>query len=48
MRGSGARKYGGFRGLVIDLGSQLLARGNAYADIYSWLLALNNWNQSEV
>lgn len=37
-----------FRELMIELGSQLQARGNAYPDISSWLLAFSNWNQSEV
>ncbi len=35
-----------FRALMIELGSHLQARGNAYPDISSWLLAFNNWNQS--
>jgi hypothetical protein len=37
-----------FRELMIELGSQLQARGSAYPDISSWLLAFSNWNQSEV
>lgn len=37
-----------FRELMIELGSHLQARGNAYPDISSWLLAFSNWNQSEV
>jgi hypothetical protein len=37
-----------FRELMIELGKQLQARGNEYPDISSWLLAFNNWNQSEV
>lgn len=37
-----------FRILMIDLGDHLQARGNAYPDISSWLLAFNNWNQSEI
>jgi len=37
-----------FRQLMIELGSHLQARGNAYPDISSWLLAFSNWNQSEV
>jgi hypothetical protein len=36
------------RELMIELGQQLMARGNAYPDISSWLLAFNNWNQSEI
>ena len=35
-----------FRELMIELGSHLLERGNAYPDISSWLLAFSNWNQS--
>ena len=35
-----------FRELMIELGQHLMARGNAYPDISSWLLAFNNWNQS--
>jgi hypothetical protein len=37
-----------FRELMIDLGGQLQARGNAHPDMGSWLLAFSNWNQSEV
>jgi len=37
-----------FRELMIALGEYLMARGDAYPDISSWLLAFNNWNQSEV
>ena len=37
-----------FRELMIELGSQLQARGNEHPDISSWLLAFSNWNQSEV
>jgi hypothetical protein len=37
-----------FRELMIELGNHLQQRGNAYPDISSWLLAFNNWNQSEV
>jgi len=37
-----------FRELMIDLGTHLQARGDAYPDISSWLLAFNNWNQSGV
>lgn len=37
-----------FRELMIALGEYLMARGNSYPDISSWLLAFNNWNQSEV
>jgi len=34
-----------FRELMIALGEHLMARGQAYPDIGSWLLAFNNWNQ---
>jgi len=37
-----------FRELMIDLGTHLQARGDAYPDISSWLLAFSNWNQSGV
>lgn len=37
-----------FRELMIALGEYLMTRGNAYPDISSWLLAFNNWNQSDV
>ena len=37
-----------FRELMIELGVNLKARGNAYPDISSWLLAFSNWNQSDV
>jgi len=37
-----------FRELMIELGRQLQARGNAYPDISSWLLAFSNWNQSDM
>jgi hypothetical protein len=37
-----------FRELMIALGEYLMTRGHAYPDISSWLLAFNNWNQSEV
>ena len=37
-----------FRELMISLGEYLMDRGNAYPDISSWLLAYNNWNQSEL
>lgn len=37
-----------FRELMIELGSHLQARGNAYPDISSWMLAFNNWNQTEL
>lgn len=37
-----------YRQLMIALGEYLMSRGNAYPDISSWLLAFNNWNQSEV
>ncbi len=36
-----------FRELMIQLGQHLIARGKSYPDISSWLLAFNNWNQSE-
>ena len=36
------------RELMIELGSQLQARGNEHPDISSWLLAFSNWNQSGV
>lgn len=36
-----------FRELMIALGQHLIARGKSYPDISSWLLAFNNWNQSE-
>jgi hypothetical protein len=35
-----------FRELMIELGNHLKARGQAYPDIASWLLAFSNWNQS--
>jgi len=38
----------GFRELMIELGTHLQERGNAYPDISSWLLAFSNWNQSEI
>ena len=38
----------GFRELMIELGTHLQERGNAYPDISSWVLAFSNWNQSEV
>ena len=37
-----------FRELMIELGTHLQARGNAYPDISSWMLAFSNWNQSEI
>ena len=37
-----------FRELMIALGEYLMAKENAYPDISSWLLAFNNWNQSEI
>jgi hypothetical protein len=37
-----------FRGLMIELGTHLQARGNAHPDISGWLLAFSNWNQSGV
>jgi len=37
-----------YRELMIELGRHLMQRGNAYPDISSWLLAFNNWNQSEI
>jgi len=37
-----------FRELMIELGQHLQARGSHYPDISSWLLAYNNWNQSEI
>jgi hypothetical protein len=37
-----------FRELMIELGTHLQARGDAYPDIASWLLAFSNWNQSGV
>ena len=37
-----------FRELMIALGEYLMTRENSYPDISSWLLAFNNWNQSEV
>ena len=37
-----------FRELMIALGEYLMARENSYPDISSWLLAYNNWNQSDV
>ena len=37
-----------FRELMIELGTHLQERGNAYPDISSWLLAFSNWNQSDV
>ncbi len=37
-----------FRELMIELGTHLQARGNAYPDISSWILAFSNWNQSEI
>ena len=36
-----------FRELMIELGQHLISRGKSYPDISSWLLAFNNWNQSE-
>lgn len=36
-----------FRELMIALGEHLMSRGQAYPDIGSWLLAFNNWNQSQ-
>jgi len=37
-----------YRSLMIALGEYLMSRGNAYPDIASWLLAFNNWNQSDI
>lgn len=37
-----------YRELMIALGEHLMHRGDAYPDISSWLLAFNNWNQSDV
>ena len=37
-----------FRELMITLGEYLMTRENSYPDISSWLLAFNNWNQSDV
>lgn len=37
-----------FRELMIELGQHLQARGNAYPDMSTWVLAFSNWNQSEV
>lgn len=37
-----------FRELMIELGQHLQNRGSHYPDISSWLLAYNNWNQSEI
>lgn len=42
------REIRGFRELMIELGTHLQERGEAYPDISSWLLAFNNWNQSEI
>ena len=36
-----------YRESMIALGQYLMSRGNAYPDISSWLLAFNNWNQSQ-
>ena len=37
-----------FREIMILLGEHLMSRSDAYPDISSWLLAFNNWNQSDV
>lgn len=37
-----------FRELMIQLGEHLMSRDDAYPDISSWLLAFNNWNQSDI
>jgi hypothetical protein len=37
-----------FRELMIELGTQLQARGNEYPDMSSWLLAFSNWNQTGI
>jgi len=37
-----------YRELMIALGEYLMSRGSSYPDISSWLLAFNNWNQSDV
>ena len=37
-----------YRELMIELGHHLMQRENAYPDISSWLLAFNNWNQSNI
>jgi hypothetical protein len=37
-----------FRELMIELGDELKARGYEHPDMSSWLLAFNNWNQSDV
>ncbi len=37
-----------FREIMIQLGEHLMSRDDAYPDISSWLLAFNNWNQSDI
>ena len=37
-----------FRELMIELGEHLQSRGHPYPDVSTWLLAFNNWNQSEI
>lgn len=37
-----------FRELMIELGAHLKSRGNEYPDISAWLMAFNQWNQSEI
>jgi len=37
-----------YRELMISLGEYLMAGEQAYPDISSWLLAFNNWNQSDI
>lgn len=36
------------RELLIELGNRLQSLGQSYPDISSWMMAFNNWNQSEV
>ncbi len=37
-----------YRENMIKLGEHLMVQENSYPDISSWLLAFNNWNQSDV
>jgi len=37
-----------FRELIIELGTYLQSRGDAYPDISAWIMAFSNWNQSEI
>ena len=37
-----------FRELMIELAEHLQSRGSCYPDISTWIMAFNNWNQSDI